>query len=447
MSLLHTMAPAAETAVGAKAEEVVLHLLVQLIVILIATRIVVAVVKKFGQTDVAGEILAGLLLGPSFLGALAPDAMAHLFDASTSKIFVGLAQLGLVLLMFQIGLEFEFKTNLNTSKRSVAVVSVMGMVVPFALGYATSLWFYDHLPEPRPSVLGFRLFFGIAMSITAIPVLGRIFMELGLSHTRTAALTIGAAAIDDVVGWLLLGIVTLVVQERFAAGSFLVRVAALLVYLGFLFFVLRPILKRTLIAHVAKHGGLTLQTIAYVLILLLVSATTTSLLGVFAVIGGFTLGAALHDERDFVNAWKQRVSPLVTTLFLPIFFAYTGLRTDVRGLATAADWGVCLLVIAVAFVSKFGGAYLGARLVGEGSRSALAVGICMNTRALMELIAINVGYDLGVLPRSMFTMLVLMAIASTYITTPIIRILLRGQERTSEGLLAPPAAAPERSAA
>jgi len=174
------------------------------------------VIRKFGQTDVSGEIFAGLLLGPSCLGAFAPRAMHSLFDPSTSQIFIGLAQIGLVLLMFQIGLEFEFKSNLNTSKRSIAVVSLAGMIVPFALGYLSALWFYDQLPGPRPALLGFRLFFGIAMSITAIPILGRIFMELKLSHTRTAALTIGAAAIDDVTGWLLLGVVTLIVQQQFS---------------------------------------------------------------------------------------------------------------------------------------------------------------------------------------------------------------------------------------
>ena len=188
------LAVAADTAVGAKAEGLVLHLLMQLVVILAATRVVVAVARKLGQTDVSGEILAGLLLGPSAFGAVAPDAMAKLFEPSTSTIFVGMAQIGLVLLMFQIGLEFEFKARLGSSKRAVATVSLAGLVVPFVMGVMTAPWFYQQLAAPRPPELGFRLFFAIAMSITAIPILGRIFMELGLSHTRTAALTIGAAA-------------------------------------------------------------------------------------------------------------------------------------------------------------------------------------------------------------------------------------------------------------
>lgn len=419
----------AQSAVGAHAEAVVLHLLYQLIAILVATRIVVWLVRRVGQTDVSGEILAGLLLGPSALGALAPDLMHQLFEPSISTIFVGIAQVGLVLLMFQIGQEFEFRSALGASKRSVAVISIAGQVIPFGLGYLTAPFFYAHLDEPRPSLLGFRLFFAIAMSITAIPILGRIFMELRLSHTRTAALTISAAAIDDVVGWLLLGVVSLVVQQRFSGGWLTLRLLALVLYLAFVFLVARPLLKRALRAHLERHGELQLSAVAGLLIVLFVSAAISSNIGVFAIIGGFVIGAALHDDRRFVAEWKTRVAPLVNTFFLPVFFAYTGLRTDVGALGSASEVILCLLVIAVAFVSKFGGAYVGARLVGEDNRSALTIGTCMNTRALMELVAINIGYDLGVLPRSMFTKLVLMAIASTFVATPLIRWLMRGQER------------------
>lgn len=423
---------ATTTAVGAQAETIVLHLLIQIFLILACTRVVVFLVKKMRQTDVSGEILAGLLLGPSCLGALAPGLMHGVFAPSTSTIFVGLAQLGLVLLMFQIGLEFEFKTNLESSKRSVAIVSFLGMFLPFALGYATSNWFYEQLPLPRPDLLGFRLFFAIAMSITAIPILGRIFIELGLSHTRTAALTIGAAAIDDVAGWLMLGGVTLFVQQRFSPLVLGARVAALAAYLAFTFLVVRPVLRRFLSAHLRKYGSLQSSAVATILLVLFASGSITSFIGVFAIIGGFVIGAALHEDRAFVEEWKRRASPLVSSLFLPIFFAYTGLRTDIGTLAGPAEWALCGLVIAVAFVSKFCGAYAGARLAGEDNRSAIAIGVCMNTRALMELVAINIGYDLGVIPRSMFTMLVIMAIASTFVATPLIRRMLLGQERLAE---------------
>jgi len=427
LTLENNIAP--QSTVGTHAEQMVLHILLQIVLILACTRLVVFAVRKFRQTDVSGEILAGLLLGPSCLGALAPGVMQAIFTPSTAPVFVGLAQLGLILLMFQIGLEFEFKTNLSSAKTAIAVVSLFGMIFPFTMGYFSSAWFFEQLPEPRPLLLGFRLFFAIAMSITAIPILGRIFMELGLSHTRTAALTIGAAAIDDVAGWLLLGVVTLIAQQNFSSGWLAIRIGALFSYFAFVILIARPWLKRIIHRHLARHGKLRSSGVAMILLMLFISGTITSLIGVFAIIGGFVIGAALHDDRSFVEEWKERVSPLVNTLFLPIFFAYTGLRTDIGSLNGLAEWSLCGLVIAVAFASKFGGAFLGAVLVGENTRSAAAIGVCMNTRALMELVAINIGYDLGVLPHSMFTMLVIMAIASTFITTPLIRSLLQGQER------------------
>ncbi len=419
------------SAVGAGAEAIVLRLLYQLIVILVATRVVVAVVRRLGQTDVSGEILAGLLLGPSCLGALAPGLMAKLFHPSTTTIFVGLSQMGLVLLMFQIGLEFEFRATLGASKRSIFVISVAGLVAPFALGFVTAPWFWAQLGvSPLPQLTGFRLFFAVAMSITAIPILGRIFMELGLSHTRTAALTIGAAAVDDVTGWLLLGVVSLVVEGAFSARWIGTRALGLALYLLFIFFVARPPAKRAIARHLAARGGsLSSTAIALILIGLFVSAAITSNLGVFAIIGGFVVGVMLHDDRAFVAEWKARVSPTVNTLLLPIFFTYTGLRTDVGLLGSAHEWVLCALVCLVAFAGKFGGAYAGARAVGESPRASLTIATCMNTRALMELIALNIGYDLGVLPRSMFTKLVIMAIVSTFMATPIIRWLMRAERR------------------
>ncbi|HXG62407.1 MAG TPA: cation:proton antiporter [Planctomycetota bacterium] len=422
------------SAVGAKAEEVVLRLLIQLIVILLVTRGVVLLARRLGQTDVSGEILAGILLGPSLLGALAgtidPGFMNRLFHPSTSVIFTGLAQVGLVLLLFQIGLEFEFRTHLGEDRRPIFVISATGIAVPFLLGYLSAPWFHAHLPETvKPSLFAFRLFFAVAMSITAIPVLGRIFMELGLSHTRTAALTIGSAAVDDVTGWLILGAISLIVQDKPLLSWVLPRIAGLAVYLFVVFRLLRPVLRRAVAAHLERAGSLRVTAVAWILLLLFASATITSLLGVFAIIGGFVMGVALHDDRRFVEAWKQRVAPLVQAFFLPIFFTYTGLRTDIGTIPGGFGLLMLVLVCAIAFVAKLGGCYLAARWVGESRRSALTIGVCMNTRALMELIALNIGLDLGVLTRSMFTMLVLMAIASTFMATPLIRILMRGQER------------------
>lgn len=426
------MVLAQDSAVSGKAEHIVLRLLYQLIAILAATRIVTWIAKRLGQTDVSGEILAGLVLGPSLLGAIAPGLMRGIFVPETSTIFVGLAQVGLVLLMFQIGLEFEFKTHLGEDRRPIFLISLAGLVVPFVMGYLTAPWFHGQLSEPRPDAFGFRLFFAVAMSITAIPILGRIFMELRLSHTRTAALTIGAAAIDDVAGWLVLGAISMLVVGKFSLGWMLPRVGGLAVYLAVVFFVLRPVLHRILRKHLETQGGLQSAALPYLLLLLFVSAAITSNLGVFAIIGGFVIGVALHDNREFVAEWKKKIGPLVQTFFLPIFFAYTGLRTDVGTIE--GGWGFlqCVLICAVAFASKFGGAYAAARLVGESNRSACTIGVCMNTRALMELIALNIGKDLGLLPTNIFSMLVIMALVSTFMATPLIRWLMRGQEAPAD---------------
>jgi Kef-type K+ transport system membrane component KefB len=416
--------------VGASAEQLVLHLLLQLIAILIATRLVAAGARRLGQTDVSGEILAGLLLGPSLLGALAPGFLAWLFPPLTAPVFTGLSQLGLVLLMFQIGLEFEFGEVVRTHRQRVFGISLVGIAVPFALGYATSGFFYARLPElVKPDLFGFRLFFAVAMSITAIPILGRIFMELGLSHTRLAALTISAAAVDDVCGWLLLGVISLMVSGQFDASWIGLRLVGLAVYVAAVFFVARPLLKRVVATSLAKHGALGPNLLTVILVVLFVSAAITSSLHVFAIIGGFVIGVALHDDRRFVNEWKRRMSPLVNTLLLPMFFTYTGLRTNVGSLDNAQEWLLCAAVVAIAFAGKLGGVFAGARAMGIPSRDALAIATCMNTRALMELVALNIGLDLGVLPPSMFTKLVIMAIASTFIATPLIRRLTRGQQR------------------
>ena len=346
-----------QSAVGAAAEDIVLSLLYQLLVILAMTRIVTWIARWLGQTDVSGEILAGLLLGPSLLqsglfGAGVQEFMHGLFSPSTAVVFTALSQLGLILLMFQIGLEFEFLTHLGGDRKPIFVISLAGLALPFFIGYVTAPWFHARIGAPEVSLFGFRLFFAVAMSITAIPILGRIFMELGLSHTRTAALTIGAAAVDDVSGWLILGAISLLVKGAFTWGWALPRVVGLAIYMVAVFYVLRPVLKRIVSNHLERYGGMRLTLVPYVLLLLFLSATITSNLGVFAIVGGFVIGVALHDDRRFVEEWKRRVGPIVQALFLPIFFAYTGLRTDIGTIQGWAGFGMLMLVLGVAFVSN-----------------------------------------------------------------------------------------------
>jgi len=415
------------TAVGSGAEEITLHLLYQLIAILVVTQVVTRAVRPLGLTPVSGEMLAGFLLGPSLLGALLPGFMHWLFHPSTAAIFTGLAQIGLIFLMFQIGLEFEFTRHLRTDRRTVVLISVVGVAAPFVLGYLSAPWFHARISEPVP-FLGFRLFFAVAMSITAVPVLGRIWMELGLSHTRLAALTIGAAAVDDVSGWMILGAISLAVRGTFSASWVAPRLVGLAAYVALVFLVLRRPLRGLIARHLARHGELQSAAVPYVVVLLFVSAAVTSNLGVFAIIGGFVIGVALHEDRRFVEQWRHRVSPIVWGFFLPLFFAYTGLRTDVGTVHSWSGLTTLLLVLAVACLGKFGGTYLAARLAGESRRDALTIGVCMNTRGLMELIVLNIGKDLGLLPTDVFSMLVTMALVTTFMATPLIRRLMHGHE-------------------
>lgn len=413
------------------AEKIVLSLLYQLIAILLVTRIVVWVSRRYlAQTDVSGEILAGLVLGPSCLGALFPEQMRTLFAPSTTSTFTAIAQLALVFLMFEVGLSFEFGRTFERNKKSMVLISAMGIVLPFGLGLFTASWFWERLPITTASFAGFRLFFAVAMSITAIPILGRIFLELNLSHTRIAALVLSAAAIDDVSGWVLLGVVGAIVQSQFAPEALVLRVFLFAAYLGAIFLVVRPLLLRALAK--SRHGSETVSSagIAALSIVLFASAIVTSKIGVFAIIGGFALGVALHDDKRFATEWSFRVSPFIRAVLLPVFFTYTGLRTEIGSLNSPAMWLMCLQVILIASIGKGVGAYLAARMVGEPHRQALTIGVCMNTRGLMELVALNVGYDLGVLPREMFTMLVIMAIVSTFITAPAVRWLMRDEMRS-----------------
>lgn len=426
---------ASTTATGTTAEHLVVTLLIQLVVLLVVTRGVVWIARRvFRQTDAVGEMIAGVVLGPSLLGALHPEAMRALFAPVTAPIFVGVSQVGLIFLMFQIGIEFELARELSKGKTRILVLSLAGIAVPFALGFGTADFFRLRSPLPDgsfPAALPFRLFFGTAMSITAIPVLGRIFMELGLAKTRTAALTIGAAAVNDVLGWIVLGVVSAIIGSRLEPGMLALKLGLVVLYALLVLVVLRPALVRFVRSSMAREKGLGPTLLSWMCVALFASAIVTSKLGIFAILGGFLLGLALQTEHAFAEAWKARVTPLVQAFFLPLFFAYTGLRTEIGSLSGAGAWLECGLVCLVAFAGKLGGTYIAARALGESHKTAVTVGVCMNTRGLIELVALNVGYDLGVLPKRIFTMLVIMAIVSTFVATPAIRFLMASERRAA----------------
>jgi Kef-type K+ transport system membrane component KefB len=327
--------------------------------------------------------------------------------------------------MFQIGLEFDFR-HLREKQTRAAVfsVSAAGIILPLALGWLIGGWSHESL-APGINLLGYRLFLAVALSITAIPILGRIMMELGITKTRLGAIAITAAAMDDVTGWTLLAIVSALATSGFSVETFATQVGLLVAYLVACHFVFRPLLKRLVDRFMGASERLPHDLLAIMIMVVFISGLITSKLGVFTIFGGFVVGMMLHDHARFVAAWKNAVSHFVTVFFLPIFFTFTGLRTNVHGLNSPLLWGWCLVIIAAATVGKFVGCSLAARFCGLSWADAGCLGIMMNTRALMELVVINVGFDLGVIPPNVFTMLVLMAIFSTVITAPFMRLYFR----------------------
>jgi Kef-type K+ transport system membrane component KefB len=403
-------------------EKLVSSTLVQLLVILAAARIAAKTARWFGQPRVVGEIVGGLVIGPSLFGRLFPNQFDFVFKSISPVPMIVLSQIGLALLMFQIGLEFDFR-HLREKQTRVAVLSVSaaGILLPFVLGWLIGGWSHESLAHGI-NPLGYRLFLAVALSITAIPILGRIMMELGITKTRLGAIAITAAAMDDVTGWTLLAIVSALATAEFSGKTFALQVGLLVAYLGMCHFLFRPLLKRMVDKLMGDNEHLPHDLMAIMIMIVFVSGLITYRLGVFVIFGGFVVGMMLHDHERFVTAWKKTVSHFITVFFLPIFFTFTGLRTNVHGLDSAALWGWCLAIIGAATLGKFIGCSLAARFCGMSWADSGCLGIMMNTRALMELVVINVGFDLGVIPPNVFTMLVLMAIFSTVITAPFLRL-------------------------
>ncbi|HZF25578.1 MAG TPA: cation:proton antiporter [Steroidobacteraceae bacterium] len=408
-----------------KNESLLFFTLLQLAVIVIAGRLGEGLAKSCRQAPVVGAIIAGILLGPSLFGWLAPDPFNFVFHSSAPEPLQVLSGLGLVLVMFQIGLEFDFShLTQKDNRRTVIVLAAAGLIVPFAIGLAFGYYSAPTL-SPEANRLYSALFVATAFSITALPVLGRIMIELGITRTRLGVIAISAAAINDVVGWIMLALVTALSAATFDSGQFGVRVALVTAFILVSIYLVRPLLKRAVRLSNPREGRMSANLLAGILVVAFVAAMTTYQLGVFAIFGAFMMGVILFDERELVRAWRERMGGLVTVFFLPLFFTYTGLRTSIGGVGTLEAWGWCAVVVILATIAKFGAAYAAARYSRLNHVESAVLGYMMNTRGLMELVVINVGYDLGVISQQMFTMLVIMAIVSTVITTPALRHYLK----------------------
>jgi K+:H+ antiporter len=440
------LADSVQALARADVEEILLPILLQLVLIIAAARVLALLFRRLGQPGVVGEIAAGLILGPSLLGRLGfvhdlfhpsiHGVSPELSEPVFHWIFAALSQLGLILLLFLVGLEFEFQ-HLRSNGKSALGIAVAGMIVPFALGVGVAVLLLGHAelgshpaaPDVPPPALGFALFLGTALAITALPVLGRILMELRLTRTRLGTVAITAAAGNDAVGWILLAAVAAVVRAHFDPGDTLRMVGATLAFALVMIYIVKPLLRRWVRSVLARHQGEpSINVLAAVLVVILLCAIATNVIGIFAIFGAFFLGAVLSSEEPFREALARRLRDFVTAFFVPIFFAYTGLRTRVDALGTWELWAWCGVVIAAAVVGKLGGCFLAARVSGYLPREAACIGAMMNTRGLMELIVVNVGYDLRVIPESIYCMLVLMAVVTTIMTTPLVLWLARGTE-------------------
>jgi Kef-type K+ transport system membrane component KefB len=410
------------------------RLVLQLGVILLLSRVVGALFRRIGQPQVMGEMIAGLLLGPSVFGALAPGMSAALFPVSSLDYLQAFSQVGLVLFMFVVGLSLNHR-DLHGYGQAAVLISHVSIAAPFFLGALAALAIYPRFSSANVPFHGFALFMGAAMSITAFPVLARILAEKNLLRTRLGSMTIACAAVDDVTGWCVLAYIVMLVRVSAASTPAWMTVAGSVVYLAVMLTVVTRIVPR-FEQHFRKHGKLSENVSAAILLLLLASALCTELLGIHLLFGAFLAGAIMPKEHDFVEYLKHRYESLTVTLLMPLFFAYTGLRTTFGSVSGIEMWLYTGLALAVAVSGKLGGCLAAGRIAGMPWRDSAALGILMNTRGLMQLIILNVGLDIGVISPSVFTMMVVVALSTTFMTTPLLDAVYRAPKLTASAAAA-----------
>jgi Kef-type K+ transport system membrane component KefB len=390
-------------------------LLLQIITIIIVARIFGFIFKKIGQPTVIGEIIAGIFLGPSFIGMFFPEYSLFLFPKTSLPNLQFISQIGLILFMFIVGMELDLKT-LQKKAHEAIIISHASIIFPFALGMGLAYIIYESYAPNNINFSSFSLFIGISMSITAFPVLARIVQERQLSKTRLGAIVITCAAADDITAWCILAAVIAIVK----AGSVISSFYIILMAIGYVFLMLKviqPFLKR--LGDIYSHQDtLSKPVVAIFFITLLISSYLTEIIGIHALFGAFMAGVIMPQNLHFRNVFIEKVEDVSLVLLLPLFFVFTGLRTQIGLLNDINLWGTCGLIITVAVIGKFVGSAVAAKFVGQSWKDSLMIGALMNTRGLMELIVLNIGFDLGILPPAVFTMLVLMALITTFMTGP-----------------------------
>jgi Kef-type K+ transport system membrane component KefB len=396
------------------------RLFLQILVIIAASRIAGRLFTRCGQPAVIGEMVAGILLGPSFFGLLAPGVFQFVFPAASLDALKLFSQIGVCLFMFAAGMDLDV-SQLRHKAHTAVVVSHASIIIPYFLGVVLALFLYSHLAQPGASFTAFALFMGISISITAFPVLVRILQDRGIFKTVLGSTATACAAVDDVTAWCVLAFVVATVRAT-SVGAAACSLGLVAVFIALMLFVIKPSLPRWLGQSALERPNPGKSVLAAVIGVVLASALSTELIGIHAIFGAFLAGAIMPAAGDFRHKLGVRVENFSSVLLLPLFFVFIGLRTQIGLLNNTQEWLICLGIVAVATAGKLGGTALAARLTGMRWREALQLGALMNTRGLMELIALNIGYDLGILSQRIFAMLVIMALATTMMTAPLLAL-------------------------
>lgn len=424
------VAPATSTPAAPKPPQihVIHHVLATLAAVLVLGFVLGRLFHWVGQPPVIGEVVAGILLGPSLLGAIWPAGMHALMPdkavdphGSVAAGLGAIAQLGVVLYMFLVGLELN-ASKLQKQAHSAVMISHVGIIVPFLLGALLSLWLFSSHAPAGVSFTSFSLFLGVAMSITAFPVLARILTDRGMQSTELGIIALSCAAADDVTAWCLLALVVGIVQAQ--VGEVVYTALGVVAYLAVMFGVVRPVIAAWCEKFEDERQPLPPLAIVAGFLGILCSALATEAIGIHAVFGGFLFGALIPADSRLAREFLAKLREPVVVLLVPAYFAFTGMRTELGLISGWSDWLACGAIILVATLGKFGGVSLAARLCGMSWRDAAAVGILMNTRGLMLLIVLNVGLDLGVLDAKLFALLVVTALVTTMATSPVLQMLL-----------------------
>ncbi|MGL5787805.1 MAG: cation:proton antiporter [Bacteroidales bacterium] len=397
-------------------------LLLQIIVILIASRMVGYLFGKIGQPMVIGEIIAGILLGPSLLGKYFPDAFHFLFNPDSLGGLDALSKIGLILFMFIIGMELDLSV-LRKKVNQTLFISHASILFPFFLGMLLSYFIYTKYTDGSVPYIAFSLFTGISMSITAFPVLARILQEKGLLKSHLGTVTIASAANDDITAWCLLAAVIAIAK----AGTFVSALYTILlavIYVAVMFMLVKPFMRKIGEIYTRKEV-MNKPFIAFIFAVLILSSVATQIIGIHALFGAFLAGVVMSPNLRFRKIISEKIEDVALVLLLPLFFVFTGLRTEIGLLSTPQHWIMCGVFTLVAITGKFGGGAISAKLAGESWKDSLSIGILMNTRGLMELVVLNIGYDMGILPPTIFVMLVIMALVTTFMTSPLLSLIDR----------------------